>query len=784
MVPTADSFRDISEIKNHLSNISSSDNADSANADSHEQLLKPEFMLLRQRLQTLCRNVLLNNLEAALDMKIETDLWNFAFKAQITSFQQARQVKSSNTKRAEIQADYTLFLENALGFYIQLLEDICETFHLHPHFRRKYSSFGIIQGRSEQSKRSQSRTPSRTSSMYICQYCLVHLGDIARYLPKISLAENFYNLAARYVPSNGQPYNQLAILCSSRSNKLAIAYYYIRSIAVRSPFPVAPTNLEKLYSKQVKECENTNFISKNKWTHTEVITAFIYLQSLVHLETDKEKASKISELLCRCVSSHTIFSLLTAQNMYHMVVISIFTLSHIDDTGGDDSITEDERHFRDVVVTFIAGILEAMTTQAQKYNVREHATLSNVKVILDWLIYREGYLSNGVLKNHRCWLSLAKLLNAIQSHCKDVNTFDLSKWELCPLPEDVELRCFLPLSEAHEKLDFNLVQNLKIDSADVTRLRCKRLVELGKTLTEKYPSLNIIDYKANSKNTKTIFSAPTAIKVEPTRRKTANRNVAIQALQSQESSPSTSTTSLTAATLSDPVEDVPSWPLAPSSTFSLTSTPESSYAAGLDKVSSYSSFQSDMNAVVGAVRASPNLSSFGLVSQATGSQATGSEELLPGSQSQMRMISSPPRPVTSQGAIGSQLGSKSRTVAELMESTCMVDPVLQPMKFSASDSSVFSSQGQGHTSGYSLFSPTFPLPVSTAAGDVSTGEMMMPIGSGALSAGLSSPSVWPSANNQSAGLESAWGNKSALAQLLEEQQKRHQVNKQLKEDNS
>jgi len=39
--------------------------------------------------------------------------------------------------------------------------------------------------------------------------------------------------------------------------------------------------------------------------------------------------------------------------MYHMVVISIFTLSHIDDTGGDDSITEDERHFRDVVVTFI-----------------------------------------------------------------------------------------------------------------------------------------------------------------------------------------------------------------------------------------------------------------------------------------------------------------------------------------------------------------------------------------------------------------------------------------------
>jgi len=67
-------------------------------------------------------------------------------------------------------------------------------------------------------------------------------------------------MITEFLSHSGQPYNQLAILCSSRSNKLAIAYYYIRSIAVRSPFPVAPTNLEKLYSKQVKECENTKLV--------------------------------------------------------------------------------------------------------------------------------------------------------------------------------------------------------------------------------------------------------------------------------------------------------------------------------------------------------------------------------------------------------------------------------------------------------------------------------------------------------------------------------------------
>jgi len=37
-------------------------------------------------------------------------------------------------------------------------------------------------------------------------------------------------MITEFLSHSGQPYNQLAILCSSRSNKLAIAYYYIRSI--------------------------------------------------------------------------------------------------------------------------------------------------------------------------------------------------------------------------------------------------------------------------------------------------------------------------------------------------------------------------------------------------------------------------------------------------------------------------------------------------------------------------------------------------------------------------
>ena len=47
----------------------------------------------------------------------------------------------------------------------------------------------------------------------------------------------------------GQPYNQLAILETAKGNKLSTVFFYIRSIAVKHPFPVAATNLEKLYAK-------------------------------------------------------------------------------------------------------------------------------------------------------------------------------------------------------------------------------------------------------------------------------------------------------------------------------------------------------------------------------------------------------------------------------------------------------------------------------------------------------------------------------------------------------
>ena len=55
--------------------------------------------------------------------------------------------------------------------------------------------------------------------------------------------------AAQIVPSNGQPYNQLAILASPQSDLLSTVFFYLRAIYVKCPFPGSKLNLERTLEK-------------------------------------------------------------------------------------------------------------------------------------------------------------------------------------------------------------------------------------------------------------------------------------------------------------------------------------------------------------------------------------------------------------------------------------------------------------------------------------------------------------------------------------------------------
>lgn len=170
-----------------------------------------------------------------------------------------------------------------------LLQELCSTFNLDLPFCKHINAYG----QSKLSPCSQQLNPPQASScIYICQYCLVHLGDIARYRNQRKQAESFYKYVSIYIvsatwrkqyliciiirilyvnyivfrhaillsPTSGQPYNQLALLEASQGDKLAAIFYYVRGIAVKNPFPATATNLANTLSSAIDKDEYVNTI--------------------------------------------------------------------------------------------------------------------------------------------------------------------------------------------------------------------------------------------------------------------------------------------------------------------------------------------------------------------------------------------------------------------------------------------------------------------------------------------------------------------------------------------
>ncbi|XP_021373588.1 protein SMG7-like isoform X2 [Mizuhopecten yessoensis] len=475
-----------------------------------------ETWVARQRLEDLYKKLLLMDLEYALDKKVEQDLWNHAFKNHINSLQSQTKDKQ-NPKRGETQATLNLFLETASGFYLQLLQLICTTFKLDLPFRRKSSCFGILKEKIPMKVKI--TPPKKSSCLYICQHCLVHLGDIARYRQQIEQAQTYYWHAANLLPFNGQPYNQLAIVEAAYGNKLSTVFYYIRSLAVRHPFPVAATNLEKLYNKLAKDpCE-----LKGKLSVSEMITAFLQFQAFIHMCVELQRAELLSEKLVAALPAHVTSQSFPSGILVQIIAINIFAMQHArrqlssdseDLSNGHlyESLTVDEETSFQLMFKFTILVLDVLLqyTPKQEQKLRDFFTLPAVKLLLDWFKLNPEHLHNPILKTSSLWVNLCKVLNNIRpSSAPKEGKLDIGKYEDLPLTEDAELRCFQPLEKAHSGFSFSRVPSEGLPSEVESQLRCRRLLAHGHWIAEEYPGLNLMNIQAN-KIGKVQFTAPSA----------------------------------------------------------------------------------------------------------------------------------------------------------------------------------------------------------------------------------------------------------------------------------
>ncbi|KAM9543400.1 nonsense-mediated mRNA decay factor SMG7 isoform 4-T4 [Guaruba guarouba] len=457
-------------------------------ADMTDSKLGPaEVWTSRQALQDLYQKMLVTDLEYALDKKVEQDLWNHAFKNQITTLQgQAK--NRANPNRSEVQANLSLFLEAASGFYTQLLQELCTVFNVDLPCRVKSSQLGIISNK--QMHTSAIVKPQSSSCSYICQHCLVHLGDIARYRNQTSQAESYYRHAAQLVPSNGQPYNQLAILASSKGDHLTTIFYYCRSIAVKFPFPAASTNLQKALSKALESRDEV----KTRWSVSDFIKAFIKFHGHVYLSKSLEKLSPLREKLEEQFKRLLFQKAFNSQQLVHITVINLFQLHHLRDFSNETeqhSYSQDEQlcwtQLLALFMSFLGVLCKCPLQNDYQEDSGDAYLLPAVKVSMDWLKLRPSVFQEAVVDERRyIWPWLISLLNSFQPHEED-----LSSNNATPLPEEFELQGFLALRPSFRNLDFSKGHQAITGDKEGQqyRIRQQRLIFTGKWIADNQPRL-------------------------------------------------------------------------------------------------------------------------------------------------------------------------------------------------------------------------------------------------------------------------------------------------------
>ncbi|XP_047135748.1 nonsense-mediated mRNA decay factor SMG7 isoform X1 [Hydra vulgaris] len=458
-------------------------------------VLSDEFVS-RQRLETIYKNLLLTDIQFALDNKVELELWNHAFKGHIDILRQRIKEKKLNTEKNELQAKLSLFIDTSSGFYFQLLQDFCERYDLDLPYHGKASQFGIL----NVNKKLYSGTkPKMNSCLYICQDCLVHLGDLARYRNDLQHANAFYELAAKILPGNGQPYNQLAILASARNNTLLVVFYYLKSISVANPFPAASSNLLKTLS-QICSKPNYSILGKSMGlTVGEFSDLFLQLIGCIHLQQDAGKLSVLREKVLQDFKD--IVQEMSEVQVVLVAGICIFILSKnkLYNDRTIESISDDESDTWHLILSLSVGILQTLVVLSVEVigtndlSCEKMKFLPGIKVFCDWIICNNLNLfeEKQLRDNLELFHGLARLGNLLQEMYPE-------KEKSCmPLLEDWQLFGILSLRKVHKRFDFKVQLN-KVSNEEQYSIRTTRIIQFLEWLTQQHIPSKFISKDENT----------------------------------------------------------------------------------------------------------------------------------------------------------------------------------------------------------------------------------------------------------------------------------------------
>ncbi|KNC99523.1 uncharacterized protein SPPG_04914 [Spizellomyces punctatus DAOM BR117] len=234
-----------------------------------------DVQTVRSRLRGELQDVILLDYDLAATNDAEANLWKLVHYKTIEEFRKKLKEATSRARRAGrsisaedrkelrvLTSSFRNFLADATAFYLRFIWRLTHHFSLHTVelIVLKKLDFDLPGENPDALPHSQITPELQQRAIATCHRSLIYLGDLARYreihadrkeknwLP----AKMFYNIAIRLIPSNGNPFNQLAVINTYAGNVLGAVECYFRSLVIQQPFSTAQDNLTILFEKVQK----------------------------------------------------------------------------------------------------------------------------------------------------------------------------------------------------------------------------------------------------------------------------------------------------------------------------------------------------------------------------------------------------------------------------------------------------------------------------------------------------------------------------------------------------
>jgi hypothetical protein len=468
-----------------------------SNAITQKSAFDRHVHILRQNIKDGAMKVLCLDLNYALSQDIEQSLWKSVFYRVIEDSRRKLKVLSDTLAKVDdpqklsitkeelqqLTSLYCSFLDEATGFYHSLIDMMTSRFRLdqvHGRFLNMYRMLGadseshppLFSSSSSQSPSSSPSSGVKDKAVGVCHRSLIFLGDLARYKQLASeedqkdwmVPASYYNEAVDLIPTNGNPFNQLAVIATYRDEDMDAVYYYFRSIAVRMPFMTAEENLNLIFQKTKRNIDrDTNKV-------VDIRKKFLRLHSFLFLEEDGTEAfeSRLSEFLSDLSKSYVEsgdrnrVDFIFKATIINLSSAFFFAVHRNDSPRKSELIHFSFRLLVSMAECFFSCLVSRLHSVPME-NVRSLVSewdFATAKILINWFCINHSAIE-AALRNEQQKKPSHDMIDALRTLLPVIYRLGGGQfiWEghfqRQALREDFELRGFLPLEAFSQRLQFH-----------------------------------------------------------------------------------------------------------------------------------------------------------------------------------------------------------------------------------------------------------------------------------------------------------------------------------------